>query len=171
MKINGFGAFVPYDSVEPGTLFLEHAPGTASATGTTAILLKVEDPTHTYGRIRIHDPALGSRMQRPALAPPVTAGRYVLALPQYVIEPVHSLESVIWESDPDFVRAALYADTANTLSLKAFRNRGDDGEFLLFDLATGRQTGLATASIGFRRWSIAHRTPSGERIEIYRFET
>ena len=170
MNASGFGTFVSFGGVSPGTVFLDHSLGGA---GDTAILLKVCDPGGRHTFVRLFDRAAAGRgMQMPALGgTPLGDDRPVVALPDYYIEVEHSIENVVWETDAGFVKAMVCADAEGALLLKAFRNRHrDDCECDLFDLASGSPATLDRASVGFRRWSVVRRDEFGNREVLYRFE-
>ena len=170
MNASGFGAFVPFGEIPPGTLFLDRS---LDGTGETAILLKVgtADARHNFGRL--FDRAATARgMQMPALGgAPLGDDRHVIALADYFIEVENGVDTVVWETDAGFVKAVVCADTEGALLLKAFHNRNrDDYECDLFDLATGVHVTLDRASVAFRRWSVVRRDDFGNREELYRFE-
>ncbi|MEI6559541.1 MAG: hypothetical protein WCO00_14145 [Rhodospirillaceae bacterium] len=170
MNASGFGAFVPFGEIPPGTLFLDHSLGGA---GDTAILLKVGRGESRHNFVRLFDRAAAGRgVQMPALGSALlTDDRAIVALPDYFIEVENSVDNIVWESDAGFVKAAMCADSDGALLLKAFRNRNrDDCECDLFDLATGIEATLDRASVGFRRWSVVRRDAYGNREELYRFE-
>ncbi|MEI6985920.1 MAG: hypothetical protein WCK65_07320 [Rhodospirillaceae bacterium] len=165
MNASGFGTFVPFGTIPTATLFLDHAPG---GVADTAILFKIEDG----GSVRIFDRSLIEKRQpTPALSVhQIAADKHVIALDGYGIEIERSIDNVLWETDADFVKAAVIADDEGRLFLKAYRNRRkDDYVCVLFDLETGEVANLARATVGFRRWSIVSRTARGERIELFRF--
>ncbi len=169
MNASGFGAFVPFGEIPPGTLFLDHSLGGA---GDTAILLKVGHADSRHNYVRIFDRAAAGRgVQMPALGTALTDDRYILSLPDYFIEVESSVDNVVWETDAGFVKAVVCADAEGALLLKAFHNRNrDDYECDLFDLATGIHATLDRASVAFRRWAVVRRDDFGNREVLYRFE-
>ena len=170
MNASGFGAFVPFGEIPPGTLFLDHSLGGA---GDTAILLKVGAADARQNFVRLFDRAAAGRgVQMPALgAAPLGDDHPVIALAEYFIEVENSVDNVVWETDAGFVKAAVCADAEGALLLKAFRNRNrDDYECDLFDLATGIDATLDRSSVAFRRWAVVRRDDFGDREVLYRFE-
>lgn len=168
MNASGFGSFVPFGEIPPGTLFLDYAPG---GVNDTAILFKVSDPEGRTNAVRVFDRSVTVKgLSTPALSSLIAPDRRVLALEEHILEIENGIENILWESDIAFVKAVVVADRAGALSLKAYRNRQrDDYECLLFDVETGTLADLATATVGFRRWSIVRRGPHGERTELFRF--
>jgi len=169
MNASGFGAFVPFGEIPPGTLFLDHSLGGA---GDTAILLKVGHTDSRHNSIRLFDRAAAGRgVQMPALGGALTDDRHIVSLPDYFIEVESNVDNVVWESDAGFVKAVVFADAEGALLIKAFHNRNrDDCECDLFDLATGDHGTLDRSSVGFRRWSVVRRDDFGNREVLYRFE-
>ena len=170
MDACGFGAFVPFGEIPPGSLFLDRSPDGA---GETAILLKVGAAGARHNVVRLFDRAASARgAQMPALvSAPMSADHHVVALAEYFIEVESSVDNIVWETDAGFVRAVVCADGEGALLIKAFHNRNhDDYECDLFDLATGAYVTLDRPSVGFRRWSVVRRGPFGNREELYRFE-
>ncbi len=169
MNACGFGAFVPFGEVRPGTLFLDHS---LDGSGNTAILLKVRHSDGRHNVVRIFDPAVAGRGgQTPALGAMLTDDRLVVALAEYLIEVEHSVETIAWDSDASFVKAVLCAGSDGRLYLKAFRNRNrDDCECDLFELAGGTQADLGRPLVGFHRWSVVRSNSYGNREVLFRFD-
>jgi hypothetical protein len=169
MNVNGFGSFLPFEEIPPGTLFLDQSLGVVTD---TAILFKVADPEQRLNCIRIFDRHLIERgQQMPSVTPPLPPDRPVLALPDFLIEIESRIDNVAWESDVDFTRAAVMANSRGELSVKAYRNRDrDDYDFLLFHLTDGDHASLPAIAVGFRRWSIVRRASQSERLELFRFD-
>ncbi len=169
MYVDGFGSFLPFGEISPGTLFLDQSSG---MTAETAILLKVADPEQRYNCIRIFDRALvEAGHQMPSVTPCLSPDKPVLALLDFFVEIESCIDNVVWESDVNFVKAAVLADGGGVLCIKAYRNRNkDDYDFLLFQLIEGYPVVRSTTAVGFRRWSILCRNDHGERVELFRFD-
>ena len=169
MDVGGFGEFVSFGEIGPGTLFLDRAP---SAVDDTAILLKVCDEDGRSLAVRIFDRAAIDRgVAMPHLTSAPAPARRVVALSGYGIEIENSVDNVAWDSASDFVRAVIFACSDGTLCLKAYKGRqGDDFDCQLFNLATGAVVDRGHEVVGFRRWSIVGRNAKGEGIDLYCFE-
>ncbi len=134
--------------------------------------MKVSRFDRRHNFVRIFDKSLKERDLRfPALGSVLMADQYVIALPDHFIEVANRVDNVVWESDPDFAKVTVCADAEGSLLLKAFCNRhADDYECDLFDLASGANTTLDRASVGFRRWSVTRRDDFDNRDVLYNFE-
>ncbi len=169
MNVSGFGSFVPFGEVPPGTLFLDRSSG---LTANTAILLKVADPEQRFNCIGLFDRHKKENgHQMPTVMPLLPPEKPVLALPDVFVEIERCIDNVVWDTDAEFTKAVVLAGDNGKLCIRAYRNRNvDDDDSLLFHLIDGDPTGLPAIAVGFRRWSILYRSSLGERVELFRFD-